>query len=65
MAEGWFCPGCQAYHSPDVDSCDLAVTSERFACNICDQKSDMPIRCERSDCLTMYLVNGLASRAVY
>lgn len=63
--EGWFCPSCQAFHGPHVDTCEIPRTSEPvFQCNICGTKAGKAIRCGRGDCMTLWLVNGVASRMV-
>lgn len=65
MKEGWFCPACQAFHAPHVDSCDLAHFRDDFECNICGMSAEKPVRCERADCKTHVLVNAFASREIH
>lgn len=65
MREGWFCPGCQAFHSPTVDTCEVAGRKERFHCNICHQSREHHVRCERKDCLTHVLVGGVSSKELH
>ncbi len=63
--EGWFCPGCQAFHSPNVDTCELAGPKDRFICNICQKSADVHFRCKRKDCLTHVLVGGVGSKELH
>lgn len=63
--EGWFCPACQAFHGPHVDTCEVAGPKNRFFCAICKKKSEFHTRCDRDDCLTHVLVGGFASKEIH
>lgn len=63
--EGWFCPSCQAYHAPHIDSCDVAHARDRFVCNICRKSADRPVRCADKRCMTMALLGGISSVEIH
>lgn len=62
LSEGWFCPSCQAFHGPHIDTCEISSGQVNFHCFICGQKGEKPFRCGRSDCRTMELVGGNVGR---
>lgn len=65
LGEGWFCPGCQAYHSPSVDTCEIVAASDTFQCAICKKSAAKYERCDRADCLTHVLVGSVVSKEVH